>query len=197
MKYIALPIFLFVSIIAYSQTNDISYAQYMKEFQENYVNTHEVVKGSDRKDIHFFPPDSTYQIIAKFQRIKDSVGFKMAASRSAQQYYRYGKVIFKIGRDTCTLYIYQSKDILPAAFKDYLFIPFTDATTGKETYEGGRYIDIMIPEIKDNKLLIDFNKAYNPYCCYVAGFNCPIPPKENELHISINAGEKKYTKPVH
>ena len=87
--------------------------------------------------------------------------------------------------------------ILTDEYKDYLFIPFTDATNGNETYEGGRYIDILITDISNNTVVIDFNKAYNPYCCYATGYHCPIPPKENALSVTINAGEKKYTKPVH
>jgi hypothetical protein len=84
-----------------------------------------------------------------------------------------------------------------AEYKNYLFIPFTDVTNGTDTYEGGRYIDISTSDIRDNKLTLDFNKAYNPYCCYTNGYNCPIPPKENELTIAVNAGEMKYTKGVH
>jgi uncharacterized protein len=78
-------------------------------------------------------------------------------------------------------------------YKNYLFLPFTDATTGIETYESGRYIDLQINDIKNNEVLIDFNKAYNPYCAYVSGvYNCPVPPKENHLIVAILAGEKIY-----
>jgi uncharacterized protein (DUF1684 family) len=84
-----------------------------------------------------------------------------------------------------------------AEYKNYLFIPFTDATNGTDTYEGGRYIDLSIPDIKDTNVIVDFNKAYNPYCCYTGGYDCPIPPKENALTVAINAGEMKYKKQVH
>ena len=82
-------------------------------------------------------------------------------------------------------------------YKDYLFIPFGDATSGLTSYGGGRYMDFTLADIKDNTLVIDFNKAYNPYCAYTIGYNCPIPPKENLLTEAINAGEKNYGKPVH
>ena len=81
--------------------------------------------------------------------------------------------------------------------KDYLFIPFMDATTGEETYESGRYFDFSINDIKENMLLVDFNKAYNPYCAYTAGYNCPVPPKENRINVAILAGEKKFLKSAH
>jgi uncharacterized protein (DUF1684 family) len=82
-----------------------------------------------------------------------------------------------------------------AQYKDHLFIPFTDATSGEGTYESGRYIDLDIKDITDNKFTIDFNKAYNPYCAYVTGrYNCPIPPVENRLAVAIRAGEKAFGK---
>ncbi|RYZ18548.1 MAG: DUF1684 domain-containing protein, partial [Chitinophagaceae bacterium] len=110
----------------------------------------------------------------------------------------YGKIHFVIHDSTCTLTVYRSKRLMQTEeYKNHLFIPFTDANTGTATYEGGRYIDVSIPDIRDGKILIDFNKAYNPYCCYTTGYNCPIPPKENTLPVAINAGEMKYTKPVH
>jgi uncharacterized protein (DUF1684 family) len=129
----------------------------------------------------------------------DPAGFKMLTSRQyVQQYYRYGEISFVINGKSCQLTVYQSKDLMQRAeYKNYLFIPFTDATNGTDTYEGGRYIDLSIPDIKDTKVIVDFNKAYNPYCCYTSGYDCPIPPKENALPVAINAGEMKYTKPVH
>jgi uncharacterized protein (DUF1684 family) len=80
-------------------------------------------------------------------------------------------------------------------YKDHLFLPFTDLTSGEETYTAGRYIDLSFEDIIDNKVVIDFNKAYNPYCAYVSGkYNCPIPPRENTLSVAILAGEKNYGK---
>ena len=67
-----------------------------------------------------------------------------------------------------------------------LFLPFNDLTNGNKSYGGGRYIDLEIP--KENTIVIDFNKAYNPYCAYNNDYSCPIPPPENELNVKINAG---------
>lgn len=77
---------------------------------------------------------------------------------------------------------------------DYLFIPFKDKTNGAATYGGGRYLELRMGEIIDNKVVIDFNKCYNPYCAYSEGFNCPIPPLENHLDIKIEVGEKMFAK---
>lgn len=195
MKYLLGACALFIAQLCAAQK---TFTESINQYQTQYINTHEVVKGDDRKHLHFYAPDSSYRVSAIFEKINDAVGFKMpTTARSMQQYYRYGKISFKIKDSTCQLVVYQSKDLIGDEFKDYLFIPFTDATNGTDTYEGGRYIDALITDITNNTLVVDFNKAYNPYCCYTTGYHCPIPPKENALTVAILAGEKKYTKPVH
>ena len=79
-------------------------------------------------------------------------------------------------------------------YKNYLFVPYTDLTSGNKSYGGGKYLDFMMEDIQNNMLLIDFNKAYNPYCAYTSGYNCPIPPRENNLLIAIKAGEMNFGK---
>jgi uncharacterized protein (DUF1684 family) len=69
-----------------------------------------------------------------------------------------------------------------------LFVPFGDATNRKETYGGGRYLDLM--RSSTGLYDLDFNRAYNPFCVYDAAYECPIPPKENRLAVEIRAGEK-------
>jgi len=78
-------------------------------------------------------------------------------------------------------------------YKNNLFLPFKDETSGDSTYGGGRYINLMVTDIANDKIIIDFNKAYNPWCAFSDGFNCPIPPKANHLLVSIKAGEKMFT----
>ena len=199
MKNVLLISLLVFGKISFAQNNMSAYIDNIKAYQKNYINTHEVVKGEDRKYLHFFAPDSTYKVIAAFEKINDVQGVSMPTSTKVmQQYYRYGKVSFKINNRNCQLVVYQSKDLmLTKDYANYLFIPFTDVTNGTDTYEGGKYLDITIQDIKNNTIVIDFNKAYNPYCCYIAGYSCPVPPKENALEVSINAGEKKYSKPIH
>jgi uncharacterized protein (DUF1684 family) len=71
---------------------------------------------------------------------------------------------------------------------DHLFVPFTDLTSGKETYQAGRYLDIA--RSPTGVYVVDFNEAYNPYCYYNSTYDCPYPPKENRLSVAITAGEK-------
>ena len=76
-------------------------------------------------------------------------------------------------------------------FRGTLFLAFADATSAKESYGAGRYLDIKkVPG--STSLILDFNKAYNPYCAYNENFSCPFPPSENLLHVAITAGEKVY-----
>jgi uncharacterized protein len=174
------------------------YTNSLKAFRTKYINTHEVVKGKDKQYFRFFAIDSAYRVNALFEKIFDTIGFTMKTSAgTTQHYYKYGKATFDLRGNTHQLFIYQSKALRYTSYKEYLFIPFTDSTTGDQSYGSGRYIDLLIPEIKNNSVVIDFNKAYNPYCAYATGYHCPLPPKENSLSIAILAGEKVYAKPIH
>ncbi len=140
--------------------------------------------------LDFFPVNSDYRIEGRFEK---SIGKKFEMPTTTDRlpvYRRYGYVYFVIGSDSCRLTVYQNMELRrKEGYKDYLFIPFRDATAPDESYGGGRYIDTRIPE--GNRLFIDFNMAYNPYCAYSYRYSCPIPPKENTLPIPIKAGEKK------
>lgn len=172
-----------------------SYKDSIDTYLKKYVKEHEVVTGKDKDLISFFPVDEKYKITCQFERTPNSQWFRMESSGQIKRNYRtYGIIHFKINDATVTLNIYQSQDLMTTTqYRDHLFIPFTDATSGEETYESGRYIDLDISDIKNNKLIVDFNKAYNPYCAYVSGkYNCPIPPAENRLNVAIRAGEKAF-----
>jgi len=143
------------------------------------------------KGHHFFEIDTSYSVIAKFTRSLNAVPFRMkTTTRRLPVYEKFGTAEFKLSGQTYTLEIYQSHSSRDSEeYKDYLFLPFTDATNGHESYAGGRFIDVRIPE--GNTIKIDFNKAYNPYCAYNKKYSCPIPPEENRLNTPIRAGVKK------
>jgi len=103
----------------------------------------------------------------------------------------YGIAHFKLKEVDYTLEVYRSLDTTNTKIpKDYLFLPFLDNTNGIETYGGGRYIDLTIPE--GDSIQIDFNKAYNPYCVYNKKYSCPIVPRTNSLDARILAGVKMF-----
>lgn len=183
-----------VAAVCFAQT---SYQDSIKNYVKNYIDTHEVVKGEDRKQLHFFEIDPKYRVVAKFEKAQTNQWFEMPTSGKIRKVFRvYGTLSFTINDTLVKMNLYQSQGLMGSdEYKDYLFLPFTDATTGTETYESGRYIDLQTKDIKNNEVVIDFNKAYNPYCAYVTGvYNCPIPPRENHLTVAILAGEKTYGK---
>ena len=191
--------FLFLIFSASVHAQPANYVAKLKAFQENYVKEHEVVLKKDKKYMRFFPVDENYRVKASFKKLTDTVGFIIKTSGSkAKRYFRYGIAQFTLQDSLLQLTIYQSESLMTdTVYKDYLFLPFTDLSSGEESYGGGRYIDLEIKDIKDNVVRIDFNKAYNPYCAYASGYNCPIPPGENYLPVAIRAGEKDYAKPWH
>ncbi len=185
----------FISCFAAAQKKDV-YTESIKAYQKMYVDSHEVVKGRDIKHFHFFPINNNYNVSAYFERIYDTVGFTMNTSAGTQKYfYKYGRLDFIIDGKESLLYVYQGKDLMQTEqYKDYLFVPFTDATTGNESYGSGRYLEFYKKDIQGDNLQLDFNKAYNPYCAYATGFKCPVPPKENHLTVPIKAGEMNFGK---
>ncbi len=148
-----------------------------------------------RKDFNgldFFSPDTTLIVNATFTRTPDATPFLMPTTtdRMSKEVV-YGLVSFKLKGKSFQLEVYQNEELKEdEGFEDYLFLPFTDATNGNETYGGGRYIDLRIPE--GDQIVIDFNKAYNPYCTYNKKYSCPIVPSQNALDIEIFAGVKAF-----
>lgn len=70
-------------------------------------------------------------------------------------------------------------------------MPFTDKTNGFETYGGGRFMDVPFEEGNET-VMLDFNRAYSPFCAYNPDYVCPVPPKDNRLDIAVPVGEKTY-----
>ena len=144
------------------------------------------------KALDFFPIDNKYIVEATFTRTKKEKNFEMKTSTNRTPIYKkYGELHFIIDGKELQLNVYQNIELSRRkGFEDYLFLPFSDVTNGNESYIGGRYLDMKIPT--GNKVIIDFNKAYNPYCAYNYKYSCPIVPLENDLDITINAGVKKF-----
>ena len=194
-QFSTLLLFIFCSVFSLAQQKD-KYAESISAYQKNYISTHGVVKGNDRKYFRFFPVNADYNINCAFEKITDTADITMKTSDGkTKHYFKYGRVNFTIAGTACTLFLYQSKDLMQTEnYEDYLFIPFTDSTTGDQSYGSGRYLDFFISDIDKNSLKVDFNKAYNPYCAYTTGFHCPVPPKENHLPLAIKAGEMAFGK---
>lgn len=144
------------------------------------------------KELEFFDIDLNYRVEAKFLRTPNEEAFAVGTSSGRTKFLiKYGVLKFSIKGEHLTLAVYQSQRLLSnPIYKDYLFLPFNDVSNGDTTYSGGRFIDLTIPS--GDTIIVDFNKAYNPYCAYSDGWSCTIPPVENNLEIEIIAGVKKY-----
>jgi len=147
------------------------------------------------KGLDFYPIQEKFKVSAKLTKTPKGkiFNFPTTTSRIAK-YKQYGIVNFTIDGKEFTLDIY--KDPTPkSAYTNHLFLPFFDETSGKTSYAGGRFIDVLTTdEQKDGTIGIDFNKAYNPYCAYSDRYSCPITPRDNFIAIAIEAGVMAYKK---
>lgn len=139
--------------------------------------------------LNYYAPDINYRIITEIKPTNDTSVHNINMSNGKQEaFIRYATVDFTLQGKPFTLYLFKHQEDGPDVKS--LFLPFTDLTNGKETYGGGRYVDVELG--KDNKVTIDFNLAYNPYCAYNPNYICPVPPKENHMDIEVPVGEKNF-----
>lgn len=140
------------------------------------------------RGLNYFPVDLSLRFegaIVKYDSvIADTIVGTKGEARPA---IKYGYFPFNYRGKECRLEVYKILRDNPEYAK-YLFLGFTDASGGKETYGGGRYIDMV--ENEENYYVVDFNRAYNPYCAYNPKYSCAIPPATNRLPFAVNAGEK-------
>jgi uncharacterized protein (DUF1684 family) len=195
-----LPLLLFISSFSVSaQTDSIQAVAEIADFQKK-LNEEYKTRGEsplDPKDFakfeghDFFPADLNYRVQAKLVVTNETpfFGMKTTTSRMAPERI-YGYLEFAMAGKEFRLPVYQSKDLMQTTeYADHLFFPFSDETNGKQTYGGGRYIDLKIPKEGDD-IIVDFNMAYNPYCAYSSRYSCPIVPAENQMDIEVLAGVK-------
>ena len=149
----------------------------------------EAQKG-DLDQLDFYPVDETFKVKARLEplEVKTMVQIPLTDG-SVEKYVRHSFAVFQLKGQEVKVLLLQAAD---EADKRNFFLAFADATSGEETYGGGRYLNLR--QDGQRSITIDFNLAYNPYCAYNPDFACPIPPKENILEISIPAGEKNYEK---
>ncbi len=163
-----------------------------KEFSNEETTILETKDFKTFSGLEFYPIDLKYRVVAKFIRTPDEKPFLMTTTTERlPEYVKYGEAHFTLDGKNLKLELYQSttpsKD---PEYIDYLFLPITDLTSGDGSYGGGRFLDARIPD--GDTILLDFNKLYNPYCAYNKRYSCPIPPKENDLLVRIEAGVKDF-----
>lgn len=200
MRYIFFLVIISIALIASCQIE--SQNAYVRAVEKERFTKDSLFKFSGQSPIppqyqrqfmslNYYEPDETYKVNAKLQRFEDA---KLVTLRnnfnSNEDYYKIGKVFFNLkGQDYALTLLKSARLMDDPETRNIYFLPFTDKTNGKETYQTGRYIDIIIEDDRQKQLVIDFNKAYNPYCAYSKGYTCPLPPPENSMPIKIEAGE--------
>jgi uncharacterized protein (DUF1684 family) len=149
------------------------------------------LKESDRKKfkgLSYYPIDLKYAMVGAIERYpiepKPMYVTLPTNKETGRKYVKYGRFKFKCEGKEYVLQIYR-----PLASDD-LFLPFKDKTSGIETYEKGRYL--YVESMPGGKVLIDFNRACNPFCQYNEKYTCPFAPEENWLGIAIRVGEKRF-----
>lgn len=176
-----------------SYNNEIN--EFRKQYKEDLLEESGIgFTKEELDDITFFPVNEKYKVNCKFKKNKEHQTVKFpTSSNTVKEFTPIGTLNFKIDNQKYNLTVYKSASgYLNPDYDDYLFIPFKDLTNNNETYGGGRYLDFWGIDLNSKPIVLDFNKAYNPYCAFSAGYSCPIPPKENHLNTEIFAGEKKY-----
>jgi uncharacterized protein (DUF1684 family) len=194
MKYL-FTLLILSSLNSFAQSYQAQIADHRKKYMDDFLTDQSSpLKKDDLQFLRFYDADSTYRVIAKEEILLNEPGFIMPVfSGTGREYVRYATIKFTLKGQPMQLTIYRNVRLSKLAeYKDYLFLPFTDDTNGNETYTGGRYIDLREGDFKGNTVVIDFNKAYNPYCAFSGGYACPKPPDENHLTIAIQAGEKQF-----
>lgn len=144
--------------------------------------------GSEyRRDFHgleYFPVSETYRITARFVAEPKTIPILNIIGQTEESPCP-GYAVFRLAGQEVKLY-----PILEEPGAKELFYIFKDQTSGKETYGAGRFLYSDLP--KDGRVVLDFNKAYNPPCSFTPYATCPLPPPENRLPVRVEAGEKKY-----
>lgn len=145
--------------------------------------------------LEYWPPDPSWRLAGPIEINDKLERFTIVTTTGKPRpCEKYGRVRVERGGGAHTLQVYRLLDIPAAPGRDSFFLPFLDETSGRETYEAGRYVDIEGP--KGGPYVVDFNRAYNPLCAYGAAerFACPVTPAENRLPFRVEAGERGYRK---
>jgi uncharacterized protein (DUF1684 family) len=136
--------------------------------------------------IEYFPPDLNYRFVLPLTRNPSPDTLVIMSTRGNQRRAeRVGWFDFMVGKQAVRLEA--TRLLEPGVGEDDFGVFFRDATSGKESYALGRYVNVE--KTDDGRYILDFNMAYAPACAYSPHYNCPIPPKANRLKVAIRAGE--------
>ena len=213
-----------------AQQYDESIRQYREAYKMSLLHGADSLKAEDTAYLRFYPIDSTFRVRASFEQVTGATPFRMPTKHGkvGPQVREYGPVYFKMKGSAITLHVYRilaranfrmlAHDVDNPEENMVLFIPFTDRTNNKETFLGGRYLEVSSQMLQSGHVVLDFNKTCNPHTAYVKGYPyvmLPLIPdmssplertttrlmsgevvseyatiQANDLHLDIKAGEK-------
>ncbi len=137
------------------------------------------------KGLDYFPPDPAWRVEAQYEPLEKPREVSVPTAIGTTEVSKaYGVLKFTVGGRQMTMLPLQDGPT------GDISLVFADKTSGEETYGAGRFLDAAPP--KDGKVVLDFNRAYNPPCAFTTFATCPLPLRENKLPIRVPAGEKKY-----
>lgn len=194
MKNVLFALCILLSYLVNAQNSYEAASIFQDNLNADYADSlHSPLSTKDRlafEGLPFYSIDTNLIITAHVEILTGEDVIEMETTSDRLPLYRpFYQATFKIDSIDCSLTIFQSEDLkTTAGYEDYLFLPFTDFTNGDGSYGGGRYIDLKITD--SDSIVIDFNRAYNPYCAYNKKYSCPIPPRQNDVNYAIKAGVK-------
>jgi uncharacterized protein (DUF1684 family) len=189
-----------IAFVLYSLRGSVSPEDYAREigreraekdlFMKNEKDSPFAGSKEEFRSLVYFSPDLKYKINAELIPIENKKMMVLSTSDGLEKnYLEHAYAEFKLDGMLHRLLILEITDEGP--YRGTLFLAFADETSSRETYGAGRYLELKkMPGA--SSIILDFNKAYNPYCAYSNNFSCPFPPKENVLKVAIRAGEKSY-----
>jgi uncharacterized protein (DUF1684 family) len=177
----------------FAQSHQQEIARWQKHYKEEFIEEpRSPLKAKDTGFLRFYPVAKKWAVRAEVVPIPDAKPIEMATHAGITKKFR-PYALLRFANPTSRGVTYDSLiayESLRGKSPDTLvFIPFNDETNGADTYGGGRYMDIPKRLLSEPRFLLDFNKAYNPWCVFASGYSCPIPPTENRLGMHVEAGE--------
>ena len=158
-------------------------------FKQNFQSPIPQEERSNFLKLNYYDPDIKYSFELKLEEFTYKKKVKIEdTGGNLREFLKWGKFTFNVNDRACILNAYKSEET-----ETRLFIPFKDATNGKETYGAGRYLDLYEErDYIEDRWILDLNIATNPWCAYSHNYVCPLIPFENILNVEIKTGEKKY-----
>lgn len=191
--------FIVLSLVVYPSFSSFAQSKYAqsvenerKEFEEKLLKSFEILNQDEIQNIkklQYFEIDSNWILTADFKKDVGEIFEMPTTTERKPTYRRVGYLFFTYQEIHFQLAVYQNMELKGTAYEDYYFLPFKDSNAPEITYGGGRYLDVQF-SLEDVNVVVDFNKAYNPYCVYSYRYSCPITPSENHLSVKINSGAK-------